>query len=104
MTNAAAINANLRAAALVLRASQHVAIADDGDARRIFSRALDALDNERRRLRGRRIFVGRTGKRWTVTPATFASRDEKIAAERRAAERERAEYRAEVNAWARGAR
>ncbi len=49
-----ALARNRRAARIVLAAALHVAIADDGDARSIFSRALDALENERRRLAGKR--------------------------------------------------
>ena len=48
-----AIKINRKAARIVLAAALHVALADDGDARGIFSRALDALANERRRLAGK---------------------------------------------------
>ena len=44
------IDRNRKAARIVLAAALHIAIADDGDARAIFSRALDALEAERRRL------------------------------------------------------
>ena len=45
-----AIDRNRKAARIVLAAAHHIALADDGAARAIFSRALEALDNERRRI------------------------------------------------------
>ena len=54
-----ALDRNRKAARIVLAAAFHIAIADDGDARAIFSRALDMLEAERRRLR----LAGKRGTR-----------------------------------------
>ena len=49
-----------------------------------------------------KVFVGRSGKVWTVTPSTFARADAKLYIERAEREQERAAYQAEVLAWGQG--